>query len=198
MWVDTQLTEGKENDPAAIIYSDLINTATDALILDRWAWICDSAVRLVLPEQFVEGVNLFWNRVQRALWYGKYPALEISIKNLSHWAGQYVHHFAERSVLKYNDKQPGKGFYFEDKSWKSYAGKNYDKFANEANKWQTKSLDLLSNLVVALNEFASAVRTYMNPHYLIYQGLFLINDDSGVLSENGPAIYKPETYVDID
>lgn len=77
IWVETQLTNITE-DLATELYSDLVNTATESLLFNHWDWVSENAVRLLLSEEFVEGVDLFWHKVQRAIWPGKYPELEKS------------------------------------------------------------------------------------------------------------------------
>ena len=69
IWVDTQLTDVTA-DLATELYSDLVNRATDSLMLPYWDWVSDHAFRLLLSEQFVDGARGFWSKVQKTLWPG--------------------------------------------------------------------------------------------------------------------------------
>lgn len=152
----------------------------------------------MLSEEFVEGGDLFWHKVQRTIWPGKYPELEKAIQNLSDRLGRYIEHFLNNAKLRENMKNPGKGFFVEDKWWKIEWRDNYDSYAEKSNKWQKQSISLLFNVVVALNEYADAVRKYLKPSYLLFQGKFVVNDSMGFLSDMEPAIHMPERYIDIE
>lgn len=95
-------------------------------------------------------------------------------------------------------KNPGKGFFVEDKWWKIEWRDDYDSHAEKSNKWQKQSISLLFNVVVALNEYADAVRKYLKPSYLVFQGKFVVNDSMGFLSDMKPAIHMPKNYIDIE
>lgn len=197
IWVENQLTD-VPTDIGTQLYSDLVNTATDALMLVHWDWVSDHAVRLLLSEVFVDGVNIFWNKVKRTVWVGKSPELEAAISNMSERVGDYVNHFLSNAQLRENDDKPGEGFFVEDKSWKNQWRHDYDVYAQRAMKWQKQSTELLFNLALALNEYAEAVRKNLNPHYLVLEGSFVVTDSFGVLSEMRPAIYTPKQYIDVD
>lgn len=192
LWVETQLTEVPEEDFELKLYSDLVNLATDALMFSRWDWFSDHAVRLLLYDDFVEGVNQFWCQVQKTIWPNKLPELEASIINLSARLDAYIKHFLSHSRLRENN------FHVEDKWWKSEWRDDYHHYVAKSKEWQENSTSLFFNVVVALNQFADAVRNHLNPKYFLFQGKFVVNDSIGVLSELNPAIYIPEKYIDVD
>lgn len=196
IWVETQLTANSE-DIATELYSDLVNTITEALLIPYWDWVSDHAVRLLLSEEFVYGVKFFWEKSQKTIWPQKYTDLETAIKNLCERAGKYIDHFLANAKLRHNEKEPGKGFFVEDKWWKIEWRNDYDIYAEKSNKWQKQTTSLLFNVVLALNEYADSVRKFLNPKYLIFQGKFVVNDSMGVLSEMRPSIFTPIEYIDI-
>ena len=159
-------------------------------MLYNWDWLSDHAVRLLLYDKFVEGVDNFWFIIQKSVWPNKLPELERSMMNLSERLSAYIKHFLSNSRLRENMK-----WHVEDKTWKMTWRSDYDKYAEKSNEWQKKSTNLLFNVVVALNEYADCVRKYLNPKYMIYQGKFIINDVLGVISEMKPSIYIPKGYI---
>ncbi len=192
LWIETQLTETSEEDGLELkIYTDLVNFITENLLLYNWDWLSDHAVRLLLYDKFVEGVDNFWFIIQKSVWPNKLPELERSMMNLSERLSAYIKHFLSNSRLCENMK-----WHVEDKTWKMTWRSDYDKYAEKSNEWQKKSTNLLFNVVVALNEYADCVRKYLNPKYMIYQGKFIINDSLGVLSEMEPSIYIPNKYIE--
>jgi len=195
IWVETRLTETADGIGRQV-YSDLVNNATERILIDSWDWFSDNAVRFLLSEKFVDGVNTFWNKVQRTAWPGELPELEDAIRNLSERAGKYVEHFLTNASLSRGSSKPGEGFYVEDKSWKAHWQPNYDDFAEKSRGWQKQSIELLFNLTVALNDYAASVRKSLNPRYFAFEGKFVVTDSLGVLSELRPAIYTPGGYSD--
>jgi hypothetical protein len=188
IWVETQLTEVEE-DYALELYSELINMITEQLMLTKWDYINDHAVRLLLYDEFVEGIDNIWFRIQKTIWPGKFPELEKAIKNLSDRSSEYVKHFLSNSILR------DSGFHTENKSWTQGWNPNYDEYSERAKQWQKKSTNLLFNLTIALNEYAESVRKYLKINYLIFEGKFLIIDSFGVISGGEPAIYEPKKYI---
>lgn len=197
IWVETQLTANSE-DIATELYSEFVNTITEALLLPCWDWVSDHAVRLLLSEEFVYGVQVVWEKSLKTIWPQKYPDLENAIKNLCERTGKYIDHFLKNARLRDNKKEPGKGFYVEDKWWKTKWRDDYDIYAEKSDKWQKQTTSLLFNVVVALNEYADSVRKRLNPKYLIFQGKFVVNDSMGVMNEMRPLIFIPSAYIDID
>jgi hypothetical protein len=191
LWVETQLTE-EEEDSATKLYSNLVNLATEGLFLGSWDWFSDHAIRLLLYKNFVDGVDEFWLQVQKAIWPGKYPELEEAIKNLGDRASTYTRHFMNNAMIRNDD------FFMEDKTWSKRYNPKYDIYLERSKDWQNKSTILLHNLVVALNEFADAVRKYLNPNYFFFQGKFIIVDSLGVTNDMVSSIYTPENYIDVE
>ncbi|MCD6295992.1 MAG: hypothetical protein J7M30_02440 [Deltaproteobacteria bacterium] len=192
LWIETQLTEIYEEDDFELKrYKDLVNFATENLLLSKWDWLSDHAIRLLLYDDFVYGVNDFWFTIQKMVWPKKLPELESSIINLSERLSAYIKHFLSNSRLRDNLK-----WHVEDKTWTKTWRDDYDEYAKKSDEWQKRSTNFLFNVVVALNEYADCVRKYLNPKYMIYQGKFIINDSLGVLSEMEPSIYIPNKYIE--
>jgi hypothetical protein len=173
------LTEVIEEDFELEVYSELVNLATEALMLSNWDGLSDHAVRLILFDKFVEGVDEFWYKVQKTIWPKKFPELEASIINLSDRLSVYVRHFLSNSRLRENNIT-----HVEDQTWKlRWGDDDYDEMLEKSKKWQDTSTKLLFNVVVALNEFADSVRKLLNKKYFISQGKFIVNDSLGVLMD---------------
>ncbi|SMP82488.1 hypothetical protein SAMN06295888_1521 [Desulfonatronum zhilinae] len=151
VWVETQLTDVTD-DVATKIYSDLINSATEALLLSHWDWVSDHAVRLLLSEEFVHGSDFFSEKVHRAIWPRKIVVLEKAIQNVSDGVNFYVGHFMSNAKLRENSEKQGQVFYVEDKWWKAQWRDGYDDYVEKSNKWQNISTCLLFNVVFALND----------------------------------------------
>ena len=191
LWVETRLL-ASEDDEVDKVYTEIINLAAEFLCLDSWDWFSDHAVRLLLFDDFVNGVDLVFLKVHKAIWPNKYPELENAIINLADRLGAYTNHFLSKSKLR-NDN-----FHVEDKWWKyKYQMKDYYQYVDESKQWQTKATSLLFNVVVALNEFANSVRKNINPHFFLSHGKFIVNDEMGVISDMESCFYIPDKYVEI-
>ncbi len=197
VWVETKFADAKENI-ASQIYSDLINLATESLMLSYWDWFSDHAVRFLLSEEFVNGADSFWMKVQKTIWPKEIPELEQAIQNLSERVSEYIKTFLEKGKLRPGKTEDTSGFWVEDKWWTAQWRDDYHEYAEKSKKWEKQCLSLLVNIVVALNEYADSVRKYLKPNYLVYQGKFIINDSMGVTSDMRSSIYIPENYIDID
>ena len=119
------------------------------------------------------------------------------MQNLAERLSTYTRYFLDNAKLRENTKRPGKGFFVEDKWWAVTFREDYDSYSQKSQKWQKESTFLLFNLAVALNEYADAVRKYLNPHYLVFQGKFIIEDTFGLTNEMKPVIYTPVEYINI-
>lgn len=198
IWVETQLTESAEGSEASKYYSEMVNRATEDLLLERWAWVCDNAFRCLLVEAFVDGINSFCECTQRAVWPPGYDELQSALINLSDRLYEYLQHFMILAIYK-EGKTDGSGHFREDKSWKKIWRDDYDKYAAKSKKWEKGSVDRLANVVVALNEFASAVRATLNESYFLYQGKFTLSDTMGMTTDGfTPAYYIPDEYIEIE
>jgi nucleoside phosphorylase len=180
------------------IYTDLVETATEGLMLRYWSWFTDHAVRFLLSEEFVDGVNGFWLRVNRTIWPMDIPELEHAIQNLGERTNIYVKAYMKKAKYRPSGDSEKNGFWVEDNWWKMRFNKDYHKYLEESSKWEKQCYSLLVNVVVALNQYAKMVRKYLIPEYLIYQGKFIINDAMGVTSEMIPSVYIPEEYIDVE
>ena len=196
MWVETQLTVNTD-DPALKLYSELVNDITESFLLSYWDWLSDHAVRLLLSEEFVNGVRFAGERVFRMIWPKKYPEMEKAIINLAERSSQYVDCFISSARLRHNSKEPGKGFFVEDKLWTRQWTEDYNRLSTKSKRWQKQVTSLFFNMVVALNEYADSVRNHLNPRYFLFEGKFAINDYSGVISDGESTTYLPSKYRDV-
>jgi hypothetical protein len=197
IWVETKLAVAEDNEIIRY-YSEMINRATEELLLDRWAWICDNAFRCILVEEFVDGINAFCEITKRAVWPSGYDEVRDSLVNLSDRLYAYLHHFMSKA--RYVEGTNGKAGHFrEDKSWKKTWREDYDEYAGQSKKWEKCSVDMLANIVVALNEFACVVRVSLKPSYFLYEGKFTLIDSMGMTTDGfTPAYYIPETYIAVE
>lgn len=190
IWVQTQLTDNTCSK-ADELYSDLINSATEGLMLENWDIVSDRAVNATLLKDFVSGVGLFGAKVFKANWPGERTDLEEKIRNLSTRAHAFTSHFMSLA-RPWGDK------FIEDRTWKRQWRHDYDNYAERSDAWYKKHFLLLRNLVMALNEFADGVRGSINPEYFFFEGKFTIYDSLGTTNEMEQVYYLPEHYEEID
>ncbi|MGX8882974.1 hypothetical protein ACWWD9_07140 [Methylovorus sp. SPW-M1] len=197
VWVETQLAAVEETE-ATRYYSEMINRATEELVLDRWTWVCDNAFRCILVEEFVDGINAFCEFTNRAIWPSGYDEVRDAITNLSDRLYIYMQHFMSRA--RYVEGTNGDtGHFIEDKSWKKIWREDYDEYAEKSTKWQKSSVDMLANIVVALNDFAHAVRESLKPSYFLYEGKFTLIDSLGMSTDGFTSTYYiPDTYIEVE
>ena len=177
VWVETKLAVAEDTESSRY-YSEMINRATEDLLLNSWPWVCDNAFRCILVEEFVDGINSFCETTKRAVWPSGHDKVRDSLVNLSDRLYAYLHHFISKA--RYVDGTSGKpGHFREDKTWKKIWRKDYDEYAEQSKKWEKSSVDMLSNIVVALNDFASEVRESLKPSYFLYEGKFTLIDSMG-------------------
>ena len=191
LWVETQL-KSAQLSKSDEWYIALVESATKNLKLNFWDEICDHAIRGLLWSEFVEGSSDFGTAVFRGVWPEEKMELEKAIKNLSERVDQYVNHFLSLAYLR-QDR-----VWVEDKRWKRKWRNDYEEYAQRSEIWQQTSTNLLSNVVVALNEYADAVRAYLINDYLIFQGKFTLYDSMGVTNELREVHYMPSDYIDVD
>lgn len=191
LWVETQLTESTKGR-ADELYANIINAATDGLFLSRWDAVTDHAIRDILYEDFVQGTNYFCELVFKANWPGERIELEDAIRNLAARVDSYIKHFM--TLARFRDDK----VWVEDKTWKRVWRKDYYEYADRSKRWQKKGADLLLNVVVALNEYAEAVRKSINTDYFFLQGKFALYDSLGVTNEMQEIWYIPEQYREVE
>lgn len=190
VWVETKLAIGEETESSRY-YSQMINRATESLLLNSWAWVCDNAFRCILVEEFVEGINSFCKATKLAIWPAGHDKVRDSLINLSQRLNAYVQHFMSNAEYV----EAPVPCYRENKAWKKNRTKNFDEYAEKSRKWGDASVQMLSNIVVALNDFASEVRASLKPSYFLYEGKFTIVDSMGMSTDGvTPAYYIPDEY----
>ena len=190
LWIEVQL-KGNQPSQADEWYTTLVEKATEELRLETWDLICDHAIRGMLSDNFIEGCREFVSAVFRGVWPNEKLELKEAIINLAKRVDAYISHFISLAHLRED------GLWVEDKSWKRKWRNDYDEYADRSREWEQKSINLLSNVVVALNEFADAVRQHLIPDYLIFQGRFTLYDALGITNELREIHYMPSSYIDI-
>ncbi len=191
IWVETQLTEINLSR-SDVLYSQLVNSASDNLYLNNWEAISDHAIRGLLFNDFVEGAGIFGKDVFKTIWPGDKVELELAIKNLAERVDAYIKHFISLSYLRDDN------VWVEDKHWKKTWREDFDKYADRSKKWEQTAANLLANIVVALNEFSDAVRANLNPDFFLLQGKFTLYDSMGVTNELQEIHYMPSEYIEIE
>ena len=191
IWVETQLTESTSSQ-SDILYSGIVNSAVDYLRLSHWNTICDCATRGLLYDIFVSGSDDFISLVFKTNWTQEKPELERTIKNLSDRLEVFVKYFMTLSYMREDN------IWVEDKKWKGHPNNDCHSLAEESDEWHQKRLDLLVNVVVALNEFADSVRFNLNPNFFLLQGKFALTDSTGFTNSLNGIEYLPTDYVAID
>jgi len=190
LWVETQLAQSEQTIEDQL-YSMLVNAATEGLQLARWEAISDHAIRGLLLNSFVEGAGSFGTKVFKTVWPKKKPELEAAIRNLAERVDAYIKYFMTRARLRSD------AWWVEDKTWKRKWRDDYDELTADARAWQQKTANLLANIVVALNEYASSVRSQLKPDYFLLQGNFTLYDSMGVTNNLHEVHYMPSKYIDV-
>jgi hypothetical protein len=192
LWVDSHLATASET-PSDQLYSLLVNLATDGLGFNNWEGVSDHLVRGLVPVWFVDGVSTFSARVFSANWPKTKPDLELCIKNLALRADAFVKQYMTRSYLKRSD------FYAQDVTWKreTLGFLERNRLYEDSSRWQQISINMLSNLVFAMNEFSEGVRNNLNPHYFYIEGKFTVYDSIGVTNDLQEIHYLPSAYIEI-
>lgn len=156
--------------------------------------ISDHAIRSLVPVWFVRGVDDFTEQVFRAVWPGTKPLLEDAIRNLATRLESFIKHYMTKAGFRTET------MYGEDIWWKRevHDFEERDRLSQESKEWDGQSAKLLLNVVVALNEYADAVRTHLNPNYFRLLGRFTLHDSLGVTNDMRDIHYMPTAYDDPD
>lgn len=187
IWVQSALTEAIDTN--SVWYTNLINAITEKLNLLSWDWFSDNAIRGIVADNFIDGVGDIDLYLFKAIYPGKYPDLENTIKNLIKRAREYVNHFTSNSKLDQHGFHRGINFHK-----RIYPNPRYHEELIEYRRWEVKCSRLFFNLTHALNEYAETVRKYIKPDYFKLQGKFTIMDNMGVLNRGDSASYLPDNY----
>lgn len=195
VWIDEKF---QSLDKVDQFYNDLISQITLKLDFKSCHWLTDNLLRLLMPVEFSEGAEDVTSFIWRAIWPGKYPELEESIKELGSRLSDYLkeyHRLSRRREIggKLTD------FFQEDKSWKEKWNNEYDKYSQISINWETRCTQLLFNYAHAVNLFSDQVRRFIDPNYMLTQGKFVIWDQLGVLPDH--LIEKeilPDKFIPID
>ena len=187
VWAES-LVEDEMANELDRIYGDFVNFATEALHLHHWEWVTDHAIRDLVRQEVVDGFCNFVVRVARTNWPKKHPVLESAIQNLAKRVEDYVTKFRELTYLTESE------WYREDRRWKGTWVDDYDERAENSKLWEKACGVRLTNVTVALNEYADAVRKTLNPTYFLHEGKFFIADKMGVTNHMEPVVYFPTEY----
>jgi len=189
-WI--QSTINRFQHASDVVYTHLVASAEQLLILKAWSTLTDNAVRNLAHQKWIDGMLQLNLDVSKANLPGKQASFEFGLKNLAQRAYQYANHYQSLAYLPRPDSQ----FYQEDKTWKAsiLSQETYKQLADRSDHWQQNNYRLLSNLTHALNEFSDAVRMYIDPYFYLTQGKFSITDCEGVTNNLMPCERVPEFY----
>lgn len=175
------------------VYRHVIDQIENRLWLKGWNNLSDTLVRNLLPSEFVSDVFELTFLMSVQPWPGTRLALEAQMKNVAARARSYVDCFMS------NHEPASEKLFRENLAYKRrWDHAAYERGGRRSDEWDQECLKRLYNLVVALNEFAVAVRTTVNPRYRMTEGGdFAIVDSLGFRDENmQPARYLPKEYRD--
>ncbi|MBL7672136.1 MAG: hypothetical protein JNM39_16760 [Bdellovibrionaceae bacterium] len=171
-------------------YSRLIEIATECLDMKSWDWVTDHAIRMMVWDSLLEGINKFVLEVHRAIWPKTRPDLELEIQNLANRAEAFVEEFCKLAKPDVRNME----LWREDFNWKIRMNPKYHEFSEKSEQWQNKCTLLIRDLTVALNRFSDSVRKNLKPDYMVSYGKFGMSDSQGVTNEMIPVVYFPEKY----
>jgi hypothetical protein len=186
---------GPSVDHSVAVYHDIVRFIDTSLNLRRWNEYSDSVVRGLAPETFVDGVQQLQSRLFRIIWPSKMPDLESRIKELFDHLSHFVNFY-----LKQGRVDNPHGYYRPNKFYKDRPYETEQRWRAAAlyNLWSSICINLIFNVVVALNAFADEVRKSLDPGFHILTGRFVVNDAQGVLesSKLSSCEYLPTSYDD--
>lgn len=171
------------------VYRMLIARIDDRLWLHKWARLTDTLVRNLIPTEFVEDVYDLSASMLVQPWPGRQKALETAMQEVAKRARSFVDCFVSNSELA-DEKVLRENLAYK-RRWDHAA---YARGRDKSERWDTECGKRLSNLVVALNGYAAAVRATVNPRYRMVEGDFLIVDSLGVRNDGQPARYFPKEF----
>jgi hypothetical protein len=179
LWEKEKSGNKIDPDPDDLVYADLIDNITKFMMLDKWFGFTLNATSDLLNCDFLISRTQCTALHMKTIWPDKYPELAQSIKDVIEAFINYVKHFETNAALDH------KGNYLQaDKSYKSKIcdSEYYDLCAKKVNEWSMKNYYLLCIYTNKLNNYANAVRKYINPLYFRTEGNFLIYYDDGLRS----------------
>lgn len=168
LWVAESLSDAIERtDPADLLYSDLVDHITTAAKLDAWRSWTSLALS---PNQIWPGVmndNVFElrQRIQCAIWPGKFDELERSMQTFVELLGAAFDLFSEH-CSRISDELHADCFY-KIHHWNPEL---YRRLAEEYKSWTLACDELIRESTRAANWFADCVRRDLNPKYLLFEG----------------------------
>ncbi|WP_044238249.1 hypothetical protein [Chondromyces apiculatus] len=173
LWVEETLAP--KADVSSLVYARVIDDISTVLLLNRWVWFVDNAVRNILPMEVSETLEYLRQRVLQIIWPGKHPRLEAAAKATMDSFIRFVDHFESFCEPTY-----GGTALQANVSWKRiHPNPNYVYWASRRNIWSHLNNAYLCDTVLHLNDFAEQVRATTNPGYFAAQGRFLMHDSMG-------------------
>jgi len=191
LWVEENLANISVK-PDELIYSSLIDLLSTNLQLDRWNWFITNAVRQLLHYDFIDSGDIVAERQLATIFPNTKPELETSIIDLMKTYIEYLNQYLSNASLPV-----GRDYFAPDNSFKKvFSNPNYDYYSKKKDMWSRKNFALLCLYVISVNNFAEAVRAYMNPLFFITKGKFLIVDEFGTHLGEWGSILLPK-YEDV-
>lgn len=172
LWVTESLSGAHAStDPALVLYSDLIDHICKGADVERWkSW---TSFALTPGQEWARGFggNIFdiRQRLQAALWPGRFPELEASMKCFADALFEAYDLFSEHCEPD-GDSIRGVRFYKIER-WDPVL---YHRLHDDYRRWAIACDQLIREATRALNWFADCVRRDINPSFFLFQGKFLL------------------------
>ncbi|MBD8790999.1 hypothetical protein IFR09_11480 [Pseudomonas syringae] len=178
-------------------YDYLIRKATEQLHLADWTRISENLIATGIDAHIIDSYSSFCGVINKTCMPGSNPILEESLIELSRRVESLVLHFTDSKHAFLSDDYK---WWRQDMRWKKILIKDQVKLTMlyEADKkWVDTLFIIHANLVVALNQFADAVRKAIAPGYFMRQK-FVISDSMGVYNNMVGCEFHPSDFVEID
>lgn len=184
-WVEESLVGGRDvaKEAADLVYTTLIDSVVNDCMLESWTgWI--SGFVAVFPNcnmSVFHNLQMFWEKIQTAVWPGTNAELEAALKALEQATSGILRVFEKHADLSNRNAN----VLVMAPEFRHY------KFADNAKTW-TQLLDQLAkDATCAANWLADVVRRDINPMFFVTAGRFRIYMES-VAPQGNSAVYVPE------
>jgi hypothetical protein len=186
LWVKESLTESETQDPAQIIYSQLIDDIVKLADIQNWEQWSRNAIDVDARWPRDTGGRLFelQRRIQRALWPRTLPELELAMQTFVAVLSSAFSLFREHCERS-GDELEADRFY----RLQVHSPVEYKRLLEQFNAWSNACDELLRETARAANWLADVIRRDINPLFLIREGRFSIVEGMFV-----GFIFRSETY----
>ncbi len=147
-----------------------------------------------MQSEILDGFASVTTRVFRTSFPDFIPSLNDSISELCVNIQTLIDHFTQSNHAYLDDRG---SWWSRDMRWKSIQREHdkYERMYKEVEKWSSLLWKYHQNIVVALNKFASQIRTHLDPNYFQREE-FMVNDSLGVYNDLRGYQYIPQEYLE--